>query len=573
MTAIEPLQQAAPFVGRRTEIERIAALVDRVVTARGGAFVLIEGEPGIGKTSLLHSAVGMAATAGMRVLLGAATEADQSIPGAAIGSCVALGDRSGSTDGYRLGSLFEDADPRRPVSELAATAAISDLLSQWCADGPVAVLVDDIHWADAASLSVLRWLGVAVDTMPLLVVVAMRPYPLGPGLPRLLSEFDAVGARRMSLGPLADADVTRLVEQSLGTPPGPQLDALIAGAAGNPLYLTDLLHSQTSVEPGAGLSDALAVTIARRLDFLPESARHTLEVAAALTPRIDPVKLAEILGISLIDVWNEIRTAVEARVLVHDGDELVFRHDLIRRVLAEQVSPSIRATLRRHVEVAGLHLMRIAEPATGAGETTRPATPPMAAVDRVAELISGTVAAAAAESLVESLSAPSDPTTVRLFRGLADGDVDVVAETVAEFARSERPRFAALAGENLAEMLVRNGRTAEARTALETAVRRYEELGAVPETARVQARLRELGVRRGVRGPRGPRGRPKTGWDALTVTEEKVAVQVAQGCSNAEIAEKMFLSRRTVQTHVSNILSKLGLRSRVQVAVAYAQRR
>ncbi|WP_067903527.1 helix-turn-helix transcriptional regulator [Nocardia vaccinii] len=570
MTAIEPLEQAVHLVGRCAEIERIAALIDRVASGNGGAFVLIEGEPGIGKTALLHHVVGMAAAARTRVLLGAATEAEQPVPGAAIGSCVALGDRDGSAAGYRLGARFEDAGERRAVSEFAVTAAISELLSQWCADGPVAVLVDDIHWADAASLSVLRWLSVAVDTMPLLVVVAMRPYPLGPGLPRLLSEFDAVGARRMSLGPLADADVARLVEQSLGAPPGPHLNALIAGAAGNPLYLTDLLDGRTSAEPGAGLPDALSARIAHRLDFLPESARHTLEVAAVLAPRIDPVKLAEILGISLIDVWNEIRTAVEARVLVHNGDELAFRHDLVRRVLAEGVSPSIRATLRRHVEVAGLHLKRIAEPAADAGATAGRPIPPSAAVDRVAELIEGTVAAAAAESLVESLSTPGDPTTVLLFRGLADGDVDRVAEAVAEFARSERPRFAALAGENLAEMLVRNGRTAEACAALEAAVRRYEALGTVPESARVRARLRELGVRRGARGPRR---RPKTGWDALTATEDKVAVQVAQGCSNAEIAEKMFLSRRTVQTHVSNILSKLGLRSRVQVAVAYAQRR
>jgi DNA-binding NarL/FixJ family response regulator len=216
--------------------------------------------------------------------------------------------------------------------------------------------------------------------------------------------------------------------------------------------------------------------------------------------------------------------------------------------------------------------MRIAEPTAGTGAAAaaeRP-IPPTAAVDRVAELLEGTVAAAAAESLVQNLSAPGDPTTVLMFRGLADGDVDRVAEAVAEFARSERPRFAALAGENLAEMLVRNGRTAEACAALEASVRRYEALGAVPESARARARLRELGVRRGARGSRR---RPKTGWDALTATEGKVAVQVAQGCSNAEIAEKMFLSRRTVQTHVSNILSKLGLRSRVQVAVAYAQRR
>lgn len=561
MTVLEPVDRTAPFVGRRAETARIAGLIDQVVTACGGAFVLVEGEPGIGKTSLLCSAVDMASAAGMQVLCGAATEAGRQIPGAAIGSCAEVDTQGRSVPGSRLGALFEAVGETRSMSEFAVTAAVSDLLSRRCSQGPVAVLLDDIHWADVTSLSVLRRLSVAVGTMPLLVIVAMRPYPLAPGIPRLLMEFDNLGVQRISLGPLTNEDVISFVGQSLGTPPGRPLADLAAGAAGNPLYLTDLLDgfSVSAPEIRTWLPDALSERIARRLDFLPESAQRTLEVAAALTPRIDPVKLAEILGLSLIDVWNEIRTAVEARVLVHDGDELIFRHDLIRRALAQRVSPSIQATLRRHVDVVGTRSKSVAEPAALRVRSTPESDQRTEPAD----------VAAARESLVESLSMPSDPTAVLLFRGLADGDIDMVTEAVAGFVRSDRLRLAALAGENLAEMLVRDGRTAEACSALDAAARRYEVLGAGPETARVHARLRTLGVRRGARGPRR---RPKTGWDALTATEQKVAVHVAQGCSNADIAEKMFLSRRTVQTHVSRILAKLDLHSRVQVAVAYTQR-
>jgi DNA-binding CsgD family transcriptional regulator len=67
---------------------------------------------------------------------------------------------------------------------------------------------------------------------------------------------------------------------------------------------------------------------------------------------------------------------------------------------------------------------------------------------------------------------------------------------------------------------------------------------------------------------RGPRNRPKTGWASLTETERSVAVQVADGSSNADIAAQMFLSRRTVQSHVSSILAKLGVRSRRDIAAA-----
>jgi len=70
----------------------------------------------------------------------------------------------------------------------------------------------------------------------------------------------------------------------------------------------------------------------------------------------------------------------------------------------------------------------------------------------------------------------------------------------------------------------------------------------------------------GGRGQRGPRNRPATGWDALTGAELKVAVLVANGLSNPDIATRLFLSRRTVQTHVSHVLAKLGARSRVEIA-------
>ena len=79
-----------------------------------------------------------------------------------------------------------------------------------------------------------------------------------------------------------------------------------------------------------------------------------------------------------------------------------------------------------------------------------------------------------------------------------------------------------------------------------------------------------LGIRRGIRGPRR---RPAFGWDALTPVELTIAEQVAHGRSNPDIAADLFLSRRTVQSHVSHILAKLGARARVDIARAYAGQR
>jgi DNA-binding CsgD family transcriptional regulator len=97
----------------------------------------------------------------------------------------------------------------------------------------------------------------------------------------------------------------------------------------------------------------------------------------------------------------------------------------------------------------------------------------------------------------------------------------------------------------------------------------YERLDASWDAARAEARLRPLGLRR---GRRGPRRRPTSGWDSLTQTELKVARLVAEGLSNPEIAERLFISRGTVHTHMSHVLAKLGLGSRVGLAAEATRR-
>ena len=89
------------------------------------------------------------------------------------------------------------------------------------------------------------------------------------------------------------------------------------------------------------------------------------------------------------------------------------------------------------------------------------------------------------------------------------------------------------------------------------------------DVLRADSRLRALGVRR---GSRGPRRRPPTGWEALTPTEVRIAELVAAGRSNPDIAGDLLLSRRTVQSHVSHILAKLGAQSRVGIARELARR-
>jgi DNA-binding NarL/FixJ family response regulator len=102
-----------------------------------------------------------------------------------------------------------------------------------------------------------------------------------------------------------------------------------------------------------------------------------------------------------------------------------------------------------------------------------------------------------------------------------------------------------------------------ARDAYNRAADLYTGLDASWDLDRLDARMRAYNIRRGVRGPRR---RPSTGWAALTPTEIRIAHLVAAGKSNPDIAAWLYLSRRTVETHVTHILTKLGSRSRLEVA-------
>jgi DNA-binding CsgD family transcriptional regulator/tetratricopeptide (TPR) repeat protein len=146
-------------------------------------------------------------------------------------------------------------------------------------------------------------------------------------------------------------------------------------------------------------------------------------------------------------------------------------------------------------------------------------------------------------------------------RGLLDADPTQLHAAAATFATIGHPLFQAQALEDAAVAHAERGDTPAARDAYLSAVDIYTSLDAAWDIVRADARLRAHNIRR-----RGSRRRPATGWEALTPTEQKVAGLIAAGASNRDIAANLFLSRRTVETHVSHILTKLDIRSRVDIA-------
>jgi DNA-binding CsgD family transcriptional regulator len=142
-------------------------------------------------------------------------------------------------------------------------------------------------------------------------------------------------------------------------------------------------------------------------------------------------------------------------------------------------------------------------------------------------------------------------------RGLATGDPEILESAVAGY---QSPLARASAGEDTAAVYRQRGDRAAARSCLERAAGEYLACGATRDHARIRSRLRELGVRR---RHWSRQQRPVSGWDSLTETEHTVASMVAEGLSNQEVANRMFISRHTVDFHLRHIFGKLGIDSRV----------
>jgi DNA-binding CsgD family transcriptional regulator/tetratricopeptide (TPR) repeat protein len=173
---------------------------------------------------------------------------------------------------------------------------------------------------------------------------------------------------------------------------------------------------------------------------------------------------------------------------------------------------------------------------------------------------------AAVVDLADVQEVPSLRGAAMRCRGLVERKPELSVAAADAYALAGRPLETAQSREEAGALLGRDAGI----PLLEDARGGFETLGASRDVARVDARLRTLGVRR---GPRGMRRRPTFGWESLTPTERTVVDLVAEGLSNPQIGERLFVSRRTVQTHLAHVFRKLDISSRAQLAAEAARRR
>jgi len=342
------------LVGRDAEAGRLAAAVSAARAGRG-RIVLISGEPGIGKTALLAAVCDQAAAAPTRVVSGAAEELEMRIPFAAIADCLGLTGGSADPEVAGIAALMRGAGrgssgtATMADTEFLVTEAILAMLDGWCAAGPVVLALDDLQWADPASVLVLHRLGRVAGQLPLLLAAACRSGAGGADLEPLIRSWEARGAETIRLGPLDDASVVTLTGRVLGaaTQAPPPLREAMRAAAGNPLYVIELARALTAGPPRTGdaVPESLIAVVTRRLSGLSRQAHQILQVAAVLGPSFTVAELATVLSAPAIELLGVIQEAAVSGVLAAESDRLAFRHEIIRQALYESLPVSARNAL------------------------------------------------------------------------------------------------------------------------------------------------------------------------------------------------------------------------------------
>jgi DNA-binding CsgD family transcriptional regulator len=322
--------------------------------ARDGRLVLVGGEAGVGKTSLVR-AFAEERAGSARIVQGAC---------------------DGLFTPQPLGPLFELAEqlglnvdgPRHEVF-----AATLDALRP----GPTLAILEDVHWADEATLDLLRFLGRRLDRTRTLLIATYRDDELARHHPLRVVLGDVGGDRRIALAPLSEDGVRRLAQGSDVDP-----HQLYRLTGGNAFFATEVLAAG-----GTGVPESVRDAVLARAARLVPAARDVLDAAAVVGGRAELALLEALLGESPAG----LEECLAAGVLQGDSDAVAFRHELARRAVEEALQPLQRAKLHRRV----LDVLR----ATGTAGAARLAHHAELAGDRDAVLEYAPAAAAAAAAL------------------------------------------------------------------------------------------------------------------------------------------------------------------------------
>ena len=344
------------MIGRASEQVLLRDLLDQARSGHG-QFLMIIGEPGVGKSMLLNTLSSYAREADVTVLSGRAVEgagtfrplAEALMPPLRAGT---LPD-SAELGPYRaaLGRLLPDwASPSVPETSVDPILVLGEgLLRLLTALDPecCVLLLDDLHWADAETLALLDYLSAAVAAAPLLIAATAREHPSSSALKRLIGAASSV----IELGRLEPKDVDEMIELSGRSLDEAERELIRGRSEGLPLLVDELLTvPSNSSDRGGGpwsVPASFAAVVESRLDSLDEPGRRVLSAAATLGVQPDWDLVPAIAELDGGQAVNSLRRAVRAELLIIDGSVLTWRHALTREAIWADLLPPERAVLSR----------------------------------------------------------------------------------------------------------------------------------------------------------------------------------------------------------------------------------
>src|SRR5438034_1774722 len=389
---------AAPLVGRWMELSRLD-LAYQSCRLGHTEVVLVAGEPGIGKSRLLSEFTGLATaseegtkTEGPRVMRWTFSRVNQrsyagfiepllvelGVDIAAADAQTKLGERlealgfaNPPMTGPILAQFLHLPGPPGPASgseewKRPVFLSVYDVLAAMARGRPLLYILEDLHFADAASLDLLWFLASRASRVPILILLAQR---IGPGAPE--PRPSRTNFTQLVLEPLSDEEAARIVEATFDWIPDELRDRIVARAGGNPFFIEESLRSL--VESGAIARDeagewrlrdrpsvlevpaTLHAVVAARIDRLPPTARECIQLASVIGQRFGDRVLREAGGNHLADAVDQLIAAdlvLEAAPGERGEGRYRFKHAVVQEVAYNTLLVRRRAELHRRVATA-----------------------------------------------------------------------------------------------------------------------------------------------------------------------------------------------------------------------------
>ena len=315
-TASDPSRE---LLERGDQLSVLGDCVDAVQSSSRGRLLLIGGEAGVGKSALLRRFCDNR-PAGARVLWGAC---DALLTPRPLGPFLDVAESTG-------GELEELVENGAGAFEVAAA-----LMRELRTRPPTILVLEDVHWADDATLDVLRLVGRRVESLPAAVLVSYRQTELGRFHPlrQVLGEFGSgASSVRVRMAPLSPEAVAHLAE-----PHGVDGAALHERTGGNPFFVTEVLAA------GEEIPETVRDAVLARAARLPSAARALLDAVAIAPPQSE----LPVLEASAPDALPALDECLASGMLVQTNGAVAFRHELARLAVEEAVAPDQKLVLHR----------------------------------------------------------------------------------------------------------------------------------------------------------------------------------------------------------------------------------